>query len=426
MSLVLRVVLLVLACAAGAAAQPPISHCSTTGQNLALHDVLQSQYLWYEFLPRLDPSAYQSPADYLEAVRYRPLDRGFSYVTSRAANDAFYDAGQFVGFGFAVRADAAELRVLEVFDGGPAADAGLARGARILEIDGRSAAALAADGGTDAALEPSTVALVFAGADGVPHAVRLTKRPVTIPTIPAVRTFDAGGRRVGYLSFRTFVAPSTAALDAAFGDLRAAGVEELILDLRYNGGGLVDVAVHLASLVGGTPLAGQVFAELRHNARNRGRDRTLRFEDPAAALALRRVIVITGRATASASELVINGLRPFLPVITVGETTYGKPVGQYGVAICDSIAAPVAFASVNADGNGGYFDGLPADCPVADDVDHALGDPAESALATALAIARGGTCMGTASAMAASPGAGDGTARRPPAATGWRALVNAY
>lgn len=422
-----------VATASPGAAQSPISHCSTSGQNLALQDLLEAQYLWYQFLPGVDPVQYPSPAAYLDAVRYLPLDRTFSYVTSRAANDAFYDSSQFVGFGFASRRDAAELRVLQVFDGSPAQQAGLTRGTHLLEIDGRGVASLLADGGIETALDPESVTIVFDSGDGVRRSARMRKQLVTIPTVSSTRTFLVDGRTVGYLNFRNFVSPSYLALDAAFRGLRDAGVSELVLDLRYNGGGLVDVAVHLGSLIGGARTDGNVFAEMRHNARSVARNRTLRFRSHQAALGLSRLVVITSRASASASELLINALRPFISVVVVGDTTYGKPVGQYSVPICDSVVAPVAFSSVNAQGEGGFFDGIPANCPAPDDIDHALGDPAESSLATALGYVRTGGCdqlvgagakadpgrqSSTASSAAALPGATQ--------ATGWRSVVNAY
>ena len=82
----------------------------------------------------------------------------------------------------------------------------------------------------------------------------------------------------------------------------------------------------------------------------------------------------------------INGLRPFVPVVVVGDRTYGKPVGQYVLPFCDKVLAPVSFSMVNANGEGDYFDGLPADCPAADDIGHDLGDADEASLAEALQL----------------------------------------
>ncbi len=409
-------------------AQLPISRCSTTGQSLLVQDALEAHYLWYQFLPHVDAASYPSPDAYLDAVRH-PLDRGFSYIQPRAANDAFFDASQFVGLGFTFRTDATELRLQQVFDGSPAHEAGLVRGSRIVEISGRSVAALIAAGAVDAALGPSTVGteveLTLDTGGGGRRRVRLVKRVVTIPTLSSSVVFDVDGRRVAYLSLRNFVQPTYAALDSAFTQLRTLGVRDLVLDLRYNGGGIVDVATKLGSLIGGLVTNGQVFTELRYNARDSARNETLRFRSETWRLDLPRLLVITTRASASASELVINGLRPFIPVIVIGETTYGKPVGQNPVAFCDQVLAPVTFATVNARGEGDFFDGIPADCPAADDVDRQLGDPAEASLATALAYIRTGSCNRP-TAAAASTSAQTSGAMTGMRAVGWRALINAY
>lgn len=399
--------------------------CTTLSQTTFVRDTLQETYLWYRELPDLDPAGFASPEAYLAAARVRPLDASFSYIQARAASDAFFSESQFIGLGLSTSVVSGELRVLQVFDGSPAAEAGLDRGARIDAIDGRDVASLIASGAIDGAFGPAedglAVTLRFTPLGGASRLAELRKRAVTIPTVSLTRVFDVAGRRVGYVFFRNFVRPSVAALDEAFAALRTAGVTELVLDLRYNGGGLVDVAVHLASLIGGAPVRDQVFAESRHNDRNRRLDAVLRFTSPARALALGRLVVVATPASASASELVINGLRPFLPVTLVGGRTFGKPVGQYVFPFCDKVLAPVAFSMVNADGQGDYFDGMPVDCPAGDDVEHALGDPAEASLAEALHVVATGACSTTGANVAA---------RAAPAAVhaafGWQALVNAH
>ncbi len=417
------VVAVLLSLASPAAAQAP--SCSATGQSIFVRDTLQELYLWYRELPDADPARYATPEQYLEAVRLRPRDATFSYLTSRAANDAFYSESQFIGLGLSTTVSGGEMRVLQVFDGSPAAEAGLERGARIEVIDGRDVPALIASGASDSAFGPAQAGLVvtieFRRRDGERRTAAVRKRAVTIPTVSLTRVFDVGGRKVGYLFFRNFVRPSVAALDEAFAALRDAGVGELVLDLRYNGGGLVDVAVHLASLIAGSAVRDQVFAESRHNDRNLRLNATLRFTNPPQAVRLDRVVVIATQASASASELVINGLRPFLPVVIVGDRTYGKPVGQYALPFCDKVFAPVSFAMVNAAGRGDYFDGLAADCAAADDVEHDLGSAEESSLGEALRFIQNGSCRPPRSVARAVAHAVGGMR-----VTGWAAILNAH
>jgi carboxyl-terminal processing protease len=406
-------------------AQSGPRNCTTLGQNMFVRDVLDEYYLWYQELPLLNPANFNSPESYLEAARYRPLDSSFSYITSREANEAFYGESQFVGFGFSSETHETELRVLQVFPDSPASESGMERGDRIIEIDGRSVAdlvRLGQIGGAFGASQPgvSSTIVVRSRAD-VERRSTLTKRVVTIPTVSLTRTFRVDGRTVGYLLFRNFVNPSYDALNEAFASLREARATELIVDLRYNGGGLVDVAVHLASLVGGSATAGRVFATFQHNDKNSALNEDLRFDDvPPQALNLARLFVITTRGSASASELLINSLRPHMPVVVIGDTTYGKPVGQYGFTFCNKVLAPVAFALVNSEGRGDFFGGIPADCQAADDADHQLGSAEEASLSEALHYVRTGSCSRPAASrtLSARPS--------PHKATGWQSIINAH
>lgn len=413
--------------AAPAAAQSGPRNCSVTSENLYVRAVLDQYYLWYRDLPQVNPANYASPEAYLEAVRYRPRDTSFSYITSRAANEAFYGDSQFVGFGISTQTNATELRVLQVFPDSPASEAGLARGDHITEINGRSVQDLVTTGDIATAFgesEPGvSSSIVFRHREGESRQVSLTKRVVTIPTVSLTRTFRVDGRTVGYLFFRNFVQPSNAALDEAFAALKEAGATELVIDLRYNGGGLVSVATHLASLVGGPVTDGRVFGEYRHNDKNTRLNEFLRFENPPQALTLQRLFVITTHGSASSSELVINGLRPHIPVVIIGSTTYGKPVGQYGFSFCDKVLAAVSFSIVNADGQGDYFDGLAPTCAAGDDAEHDLGSAEEASLAEALRYIRTGQCSPT----TAAPESRTLRARiAPERAYGLQSLINAY
>jgi C-terminal processing protease CtpA/Prc len=382
---------------AGAGPASAQSQCSIVGQNTFVRDRLRDIYLWYHELPDLDPALYDSPEAYLEAVRFRPLDNSFSYVTSAAASTAFYSSSQFIGIGFSMtQIGDRKLRVTQVFPDSPASEAELARGDYLTALNGRSVEELLAAGQLDAELGPSeigvTVEIRFQSPFAEERSAVVTKRPVTIPTVSQTAVFDVNGLPVGYLHFRNFVEPSVGALDAAFAEFRARGVVDVILDLRYNGGGLIDVARHLGSLIGGSRTLTQPFVELYHNDRNQFRNRVFRFDFASETLDLPRLVVIATRGTASSSELVIQGLKPFIPVTVVGDRTYGKPVGQYGFEFCDKMLFPVAFENRNAQGESGYFDGIPVDCPASDNLDRALGDPMEASLAEALYVIEKGRC----------------------------------
>ena len=421
-------VTLALLCPSPAAAQNPPTNCSVTSQNIYVRDVMTEGYYWYQHLPSVNVANYTSPEALLEALRYRPLDNSFSYITSAAESDAFYSDSQVIKYGFTQSVNANDSLVLEVWSGSPAEDAGLKRGDRIRRVNGQPVSTLVANGTLTNAFGPDvvgqSVTIEFEKPNGEVHQAQMSKRVVTIPTVSLTQVVEVDGRKIGYLFFRNFVRPSVAALSEAFASLKAAGATELVLDVRYNGGGLVDVAVHLASLIGGTRTNGQVLLNWVFNDKLGPQlNRVTRFNDaPEQALDLQRLVVITTRSSASASELIINSLRPYMPVAVIGDSTYGKPVGQSGLNFCSKVFFLVTFSLKNANQEGDFFDGIAPTCSAADDTTHALGDPAEGSYAEALTWLRTGGC---------SPRAeGEAKARRArldvtPRQTGWAALINA-
>ncbi len=404
--------------------------CSVAGENAQILATMESWYFWDKNLPaNVDPSAYPSPDALLDALRYQPLDR-FSFITTKSADQAFYGAGQYVGFGIGIEIPSTNdaIDVTRSFPDSPAANAGLDRGDRITAINGVSVATLIQQNQLETALaagQPGVnVALTYLDLAQAEHQVTLTSAVITQPSVGTLSILKAGTSTVGYLPFDSFIDTSNAALDAAFAQLAAAGATELILDERYNGGGEISVAQHLASLIAGSSVTGKPFVNLTYNDQHQKQNQTFDFKTVDGALGLSRLLVITTNSTASSSELLINGLRPYLDVVTVGDTTFGKPVGENGFDVCSDVLYPMTFQITNADGAGDYFDGLPATCAAGDDLTHALGDPNESSLAEALAYVRTGSCGVTTSAEARAL-AKSGHSRTP-ASYGWRRLVGGY
>jgi carboxyl-terminal processing protease len=409
----------------------PTADCSTLGQVQSVRTTLRDIYLWYKDLPDPSPTGFSSPEAYLEAVRYKPLDTTYSYIANKAESDAFFSESQFIGVGISSRqTGTTELRISQVFPGGPAAEAGLTRGDYLLAINGRAVGDLIRTGEIDTIFGANQigvpVTLAWRSLQGAELQATITKRLVTIPTVSQTAVFDLPAARVGYVHLRNFVTPSTEALNVAFRALVDTGANELILDLRYNGGGLVSVAQHLGGLIAGEPSRDQVFIQFVHNDKNTARNTALRLPVPPAALGVPRLVVIATRASASASEAVINGLRPFMTVTVVGDATFGKPVGQYGYDFCDKTLFPVAFEGRNARGEGGYYSGIPADCAAPDDLDHPLGDSDEASLAEALRFLRTGRCSVAAAGVARAQAEREAQIGRGLPKDGWRQLVNAY
>jgi len=376
------------------------SSCEVTAQNQWLRAYLDDWYYWSGSAPSPDPAAYASVQAYFDASRY-PGDSGvprdhWSYLQSSAAYQQFFGEGRTLGYGLSVNGieGTLPLRARYVEPLSPAGLAGLKRGDVIVSINGRSAAELVA-AGDFAALSPGregdTLALEVA-ADGASRSVVLTAATFDLTPLSVSKVLTLpNGAKAGYLVLKDFIPQAEAPLQAAFAQFRSAGATELILDLRYNGGGRVSTANLLASLVSGASNGGQVFAELRYNGRHAGANSAFRLGS-APAPAFPRVVVLTGARTCSASELVVNGLRPFADVVTIGDATCGKPFGFNPVESCGNTFSAVNFESFNAAGEGRYYAGIAARCALADDFSGQLGDPAEVLTAAAASYLQSGAC----------------------------------
>jgi hypothetical protein len=380
--------------------------CSNGDQKRYVRNAMQDWYLWNDLLPNKIPvSDYDSPEALVNDLQKyspdngtgQPVDR-FSFVGSAAADAAFFGAGRFVGFGFSRQTVAAnEVRITQVFAGSPADLGGLARGQRILELDGRTIAEIQAAEGLGLALSVSPLTFLVEDAGGaVLPPITISQDVVTIDPVPQFRVIpanDGTGRMVGYVELSTFVGTADAELDAAFAAFNANGVNDVIIDLRYNGGGLVSTANHLGDLLGGDVAENLVFSETRFNADRAGNNNSFSvFDRLANSVSLSRLVVVATSSTASASELVTNGMAPHVDVTIVGSTTFGKPIGQVGFVFCEKILRATAFQNVNADGFGDYFNGLPANCPAADDLGVAVGADADPNIVTAMAYLDTGSC----------------------------------
>jgi len=324
-----------------------------------------------------------------------PADR-WSYIEDSAAYSQFFEEGRTLGYGVFVNGleMALPLKLRYVEPQSPAAVAGLKRGDVIVSINGRSAAELMASGDF-AALTPvdegEVLNVVLEEGAGT-RSVALTAATYDLTPVSVAKVVPLpDGRKAGYLVLKDFITQAEAPLAEAFAQFRAEGATELILDLRYNGGGRVSTSGVLASMIAGAGHAGGVFARLTYNDRHRDADKVYSLAS-APGPALQRVVILTGPRTCSASELVVNGLKPFVDVVTIGDATCGKPFGFSPVESCGSTFSAVNFESFNGDGAGGYYDGIAQTCAAADDFSGELGDAAEALTAAATNYLETGVC----------------------------------
>jgi carboxyl-terminal processing protease len=402
------------AAAAGCALDPltPAVDCSIAGKNERLFDLMNDVYLWSAEVPFVDPSAYASPEALLDELRYKQRDR-WSYITTKESNDAYFKQGLQRGLGYRLKYDPDQhLRFAIIRPGSPAAEAGLKRGEEVLAVGGRTIAEIEQEDlwaevmGQDQ--EGVEVTFTIEDALGAIKDITLIKRWYSTTTTPIVKVLNAGSKRVGYLLFGAFRELAMDELLSAFATLKANHVDDLILDLRYNGGGSYGVAGRLASLVRGAPAPTAVFSTFYHNEWYSYWDYSSFFEPEVSALGLSRVAIIVTSDTASASEVFINGLRPHMEVSLVGATTHGKPVGMYSWEHCDIVITPITVRAVNADGEGDFYEGLEPDCLADDLLTAELGSETESSIAEALYLLQNGSCSAP-----SPPGGAAGKLRTP-------------
>jgi hypothetical protein len=374
--------------------------CELAAQQSWLRSYMLDWYYWSGSSPNPDPSGYASVDAYYTALKYGgngtvPADR-WSYLQDSASYSQFFEEGRTLGYGLFVNGIELQLplRVRMTEPLSPAAAAGLQRGDVIVSVNGRSAADLIAANDfavLSPAREGDQITLEIESA-GVARSVVLTAATYTLTPVPVTRVLDLpGGTKAGYLMMKDFITQAEAPLAAAFAQFRAAGATELIVDLRYNGGGRISTANFLASQIAGAAHSGQIFTELRYNAAHSGSTSRYRLDD-APGPAFGRVVVISGPRTCSASELIVNGLRPHVAVVTVGAGSCGKPFGFNPVTSCVTTFSAVNFQSYNANNEGDYYAGIAATCAAGDTFTGALGDPAEALTAAASSYLANGAC----------------------------------
>jgi carboxyl-terminal processing protease len=444
---------------------PIVTGPTTTGSTLDL--IRDSVYLYFKeenlwhsaapdyatFNPRSitgvnDISALQTELDRLSQYAINPATgKPYEYYTSSPglAKYSFIDDGTTTAalngtkgdFGFnALYNLVSDLRVKYVYPGSPAALAGIRRGYQITSINGSTN--ISYDGGTgpgtnlamvnNAIFYSTTISMTLKKYDGTTLTVNnmsvasYTVNPVLKDTVYTT----TNGHKVGYIVFNSFTSPSNAnpQLNAAFDYFTTQGVTDLVVDLRYNGGGYVSTAEYLDNLIVPASKSGLMYNTYYTDNMVNGTDPLLKHQwrrDPSSgtdynygqfdysvaanavnfskqrSLNVSRVFFIISGSTASASELTINNLRPVMDVQFIGRTSYGKPVGFFDLDINKYIMYTPEFSTKNSAGQGDYYAGFtPGDAgyPGVNDYDDPtkdFGDPAEGLLAHALHFVTLGT-----------------------------------
>ena len=361
---------------------PPVDNGVTDAMARdSLYYLMRQWYYWYDKMPSVKKEDYSDPYKLIEAMRYYPPDR-WSFVADY--NEFIAEMqGEFVGHGIRFGIDdGKKARIAMIYSLSPLFKApnNVRRGWIVKSVNGYDIAQILLDGDEDkynTALGPGTEGVtnkfVFIKPDGTEIEISSTKTRFTINSVLLYDTLHLSSGVTGHLVFESFIQPSPKELETAFAFFKANNVKDLILDLRYNSGGYLYVAQGLASYIAGNgPAASNsVFATLKYNDKNQEQNSSFTFKTTNSPLSLTRVIVITTRSTASASEAVMNGLRPFMDVFSVGDTTNGKPVGMNGWEVGEKYFYwPITFKMVNKNNEGDYFEGIAPGKVLPDDITH--------------------------------------------------------
>jgi carboxyl-terminal processing protease len=396
-----------------------------TAEKAWVRSYIDETYLWYNEVPDISPVFHPTAEDWFLVLKTPAT------TASGRAKDRFhfdYDTptweglqqGTESGYGFELAAaSTTRPRIYYIAysePNSPAGAANIGRGAQILTVDGADLVngndvnTLNAGLFPASAGEQHTFRLLDWGAQS-PRTVMLTSASVSIAPVHTVSTLSTSNGLVGYILFNDHNYPAEGELIAGIQQLKNAGVQDLVLDLRYNGGGLIYIASQLAYMIAGPQSHGKIFERFtfsdKRSADTNNPDNTYPFFDissgfdgtgttadtPLPSLGFNRVFVLTSGNTASASESIINALLGIgVSVVRVGTKTFGKPYGFSPVDNCGFTYFSVEFKGTNDVGYGDYDDGFAPTCVVADDFAHDLGDPAEKRLATALSYRDTGIC----------------------------------
>lgn len=383
----------------------------------------QEVYFWNSVLPsytQFNPRQYKgsdeltSGQNVMDAIRkLESLDR-YSFVTTKEESDGI-QTGAGTDYGFFIKShsidqvepvDSVYWYVNYVYSQSTAGINGVKRGWRINKING-----------TPISYDQSSIDILndiffgtgasanfeFVKPDGTTIALQLTKTSFQSNSILYSHVYTSGSSKIGYMVFNQFFgAPSRTELATVFTQFQSAGINELIVDLRYNRGGSTETQDTLSNLIAPVSANNQKMYTYEFNQQlQQGNFPLLKkkagFESvsfapaintvnykKAGSLNLNRVFFIVSNSTASASELTINNLRPYMDVKLIGDTTYGKPVGFFPIDIYDFDIYPISFRTINSAGNADYYTGFAPDKLVADGVDKDWGDTNEPCLAEAL------------------------------------------
>lgn len=353
-------------------------------------------YLWNDKIPAsFNARSYADPAAIMTAIRQYAIEPGFSSSVDRwsfaMAQQQWDNVSSGVSQDFGLNVffmQEGDLRVRAVEKRSPAGLAGVKRGWRITKINGSDAISTTnASSIVQNVYQSNSTAFTFQKPDG--SSVNLTLNAASYQESPIMKdsVYAVSGKKIGYFVFDSFLGDTTDIyqnFDRIFSQFTREGVQDVVVDLRYNGGGYVSVAKRLANYLAPNSANGGVMMTQKFNQKYTSYNSTDHFSKRGS-LNLNRLFFIVGSGTASASELLINSLKPYTDVVLLGAAkTHGKPAGYFPIPLGNWYIFPVSFTTVNKAGEGNYYSGMSLNNQVADGLDKDWGDLSELNLASAI------------------------------------------
>jgi hypothetical protein len=346
-----------------------------------VHNLFLTEYLWYdEVASNVEYSNFTTPQSLIDELKVNPPDQWSFSITSDVYED--FANQKTIGFGFEYTSD---FKIILVRIDAPAYGK-LLRGDEILEINGEAVSVVNIENASKNIDSTTTFTLLR---DGSEISVNVKPKEYLFK-VTLGKIINKNGTKVGYLRYDSFTETSVSEFEEEFTKFKEENITELVIDLRYNGGGSVATTSALLDNISGTH-AGERQMYLDWNSNYKSKNVNYYFENADVQdgneLDMKRVVFLVTKDSASASEALINALVPYLGIsniITIGDNTHGKPVGMSGKVYGDNYYFLINFFVKNSASNSTSFDGIAATCVANDDLTHIMGDENETMLKTAL------------------------------------------
>lgn len=367
-----------------------------------LYNVMKTQYLWNKLMPDVKKEDYPGPYELLDAMRYKKLDR-WSFM--QGYNEYMQqNQGIFVGHGIRIGLDENnKARIAQIYKKAKLYEQGVRRGWIVKKLNDVELAPILIQDDYEAydklmgtSQAGVTNKFLFETPDGQEITITDSKASFTLNTVIHYDTLELKTGTTGHLVFEQFISPSNEELKDAFEFFKQNNINNIIVDLRYNGGGNLSVLQNLAAHIGGSSRFGKPFLKLTYNEDRQSDNWDMNFGSVSSAVSVNKMIVITTRMTASASEDLINGLKPFMEIHTIGDTTNGKPVGMEGITYSRKyIFFPITFTLFNIENESDFYEGFAPKKYVPDDIAHDWNNRNEACLKEAIYLLENGTVSPT-------------------------------